>query len=137
MPLRCTCIGTTDATAWRRFWIIASCAASAPQNPTTNVNTGYRIQILNPLERIRRGKRKEIEMDFIANQGSKRYYIQSAFALPDDKKRAQKERPLVSVGDSFKKNIIVGGSTKLSRNERGVTTMDMKELLLNPDSLDL
>lgn len=76
-------------------------------------------------------------MDFIANQGSKRYYIQSAFALPDDKKRAQKERPLVSVGDSFKKNIIVGGSTKLSRNERGVTTMDMKELLLNPDSLDL
>lgn len=97
---------------------------------------GYQVDI-GVVDIVEQGKRKKIEIDFIANQGSKRYYIQSAFALPSAEKRAQEERPLVSVGDSFKKIIIVGGNIKLSRDEQGITTMGMKEFLLNPESLDL
>lgn len=97
---------------------------------------GYQVDV-GVIDIVEQGKRKKIEIDFVVNQGSKRYYIQSAFALPDEKKRAQEERPLVSVGDSFKKIIIVGGNVKLSRDEQGITTMGMKEFLLNPESLDL
>ncbi|MEG1168252.1 MAG: ATP-binding protein [Gordonibacter sp.] len=83
------------------------------------------------------GQRKRVEIDFVANQGSRRYYLQSAFALPDAEKRAQEERPLLAVGDSFKKIIVVGSNVKLSRDENGVVTIGLKEFLLNPDSLDL
>lgn len=83
------------------------------------------------------GKRKRTEIDFVANQGSKRYYVQSALALPNAEKRAQEERPLVSVNDAFKKIIVVGGNVKLSRDERGIVTMGMKQFLLDPGSLDL
>lgn len=97
---------------------------------------GYQVDV-GVVDIVEQGKRKKIEIDFVANQGSKRYYIQSAFALPSAEKRAQEERSLMSVGDSFKKIIIVGGNIKLSRDEQGITTMGMKEFLLNPESLDL
>ena len=87
---------------------------------------------------IREGNdRKQIEIDFVANEGSRRYYIQSAFMLSDEEKRVQEERPLVSVPDSFKKIIVVGGSQKVSRDDNGIVTMGIKQFLLNPDSLDL
>ena len=84
-----------------------------------------------------RSVRKRIEIDFVANQGGQRYYIQSAFALPDEAKRAQEVRPLQSVGDSFKKIIVVKDNIMLHRDESGITTMGLEEFLLNPDSLDL
>ena len=84
-----------------------------------------------------RSVRKRIEIDFVANQGGQRYYIQSAFALPDEAKRAQEARPLQSVGDSFKKIIVVKDNIMLHHDESGITTMGLKEFLLNPDSLDL
>ena len=84
-----------------------------------------------------RSVRKRIEIDFVANQGGQRYYIQSAFALPDEAKRAQEVRPLQSVGDSFKKIIVVKDNIMLHRDESGITTMGLKEFLLNPNSLDL
>ncbi len=83
------------------------------------------------------GKRKRIEIDFIANRGSKKYYIQSAFAIPDAEKLAQEERPLLAVGDSFKKIIVMGGNVKLSRDDHGITKIGLKEFLLNPNSLEL
>ncbi len=82
------------------------------------------------------GNRKRVEIDFIANEGSRRYYVQSAFALPDAAKRAQEERPLLAVNDSFKKIIVVGGNARLSRDERGVVTMGLKQFLLDESSLD-
>ncbi|WP_165055723.1 MULTISPECIES: ATP-binding protein [unclassified Adlercreutzia] len=83
------------------------------------------------------GKRKRLEIDFIANEGSRRYYIQSAFALPDAGKRAQEERPLLAVKDFFKKIIVVGGSARPSRDEHGIVTMGLKQFLLDPNSLEL
>lgn len=97
---------------------------------------GYQVDV-GIVEIIENGKRKRVEIDFIVNQGSQRYYLQSALALADDAKRAQEERPLLAVKDSFKKIIVVGGNTKLSRDELGVTTIGIKEFLLNPNSLNL
>ena len=100
------------------------------------VSRGYTVDV--GIVEIREGNdRKQIEIDFVANEGSRRYYIQSAFMLPDEEKRMQEERPLVSVPDSFKKIIVVGGSQKVSRDDNGIVTMGIKQFLLNPDSLDL
>lgn len=81
--------------------------------------------------------RKQLEVDFVINKGSKRYYIQSAYALPDKDKMAQEQASLVKIADSFKKIIIVNGNSKIWRNEQGITIMSLFEFLLNEDSLDL
>jgi len=81
--------------------------------------------------------RKQLEVDFICNQGSKRYYIQSAFALPDSKKIEQEQNSLVRIDDSFKKIIVVKDNIKLWRNEKGIVIIGIQEFLLNENSLDL
>ena len=67
----------------------------------------------------------------------RKYYIQSAFALPDTEKKAQKERPLLNINDSFKKIVIVGNHIKLKRDENGIATLGIREFLLKENSLDL
>ena len=79
----------------------------------------------------------KLEIDFVANQGSKKYYIQSAFRLSDEEKTYQEQRPLISIRDSFKKIIIVGEKIKLNRDEQGIVVIDIFDFLLNPNSLDL
>ena len=79
---------------------------------------------------------KQLEVDFVVNQGSKRYYIQSAFALPDKEKIDQEQASLVRISDSFKKKIIVSGNAKIWRNEQGITIINLFDFLLNEDSLD-
>jgi len=86
---------------------------------------------------VENGKRKRIEIDFIANEGSRRYYVQSSLAIPDAQKRIQEERPLLAANDSFKKIVVVANNAKLSRDEQGVVTMSLKDFLLLPNSLDL
>ena len=80
---------------------------------------------------------QQLEVDFVCNQGSKRYYLQVAFSIPDQEKMAQEQRPLMGIRDSFKKIILVKEDIKLWRNEQGITIMGLKEFLLNKDSLDL
>ena len=81
--------------------------------------------------------RKLLEIDFVANLGSKRYYVQSAFSMPDEAKREQENRPLRNTGDSFKKIIVTADGSRLRRNDDGHTIMDIRDFLLNQDSLDL
>ena len=81
--------------------------------------------------------KKQTEVDFVANLGSKRIYIQSAFAMSDDEKTAQEKRPLDKIGDSFKKIIVVGENIKLRRDEDGIVTMGIRDFLLKRDSLEL
>lgn len=81
-------------------------------------------------------EKKQTEVDFVANLGSKRYYIQSAFAMPSPEKAEQETRPLYNIGDSFRKLILVRDNIKLKRDEKGVTTMGIYDFLLHPDSLD-
>lgn len=82
-------------------------------------------------------KRKQLEVDFIAYRGNNKYYIQSAFALPDEEKRIQEERPLINIPDSFKKIVVVGNHIKLKRDDNGITTMGVRQFLLDQNSLDL
>lgn len=81
--------------------------------------------------------RKRLEVDFICNQGNKRYYIQSAFAIPDREKMQQEQNSLVHIPDSFKKIIVVKDNIKLWRNEEGIVVMGIMDFLLKADSLDL
>ena len=66
--------------------------------------------------------RKKLEVDFVCNRGNQRYYIQSAFAIPDREKMEQEQNSLVRIGDSFKKIIVVKERVKLWRNETGLSS---------------
>ena len=80
--------------------------------------------------------KKQVEIDFIANQGSKKYYIQSAYEIPNEVKMRQETRPFDKAADSFKKIILVLGSIKPRRDEKGYVMMGIKEFLLDPNSLE-
>lgn len=83
-------------------------------------------------------EKKQLEVDFVCNQGSKRYYIQSAFSIPDKKKMEQETNSLTKINDSFKKIIVVKDSlSSVRRNDDGILIINIKNFLLNPDSLDL
>lgn len=84
-----------------------------------------------------RERKKQLEIDFIANQGSRRYYIQSAYEIPNDGKWKQETRSFDKTSDSFKKIIIVERSMKPRRNDKGYVTMGVKEFLLEANSLEL
>lgn len=77
----------------------------------------------------------QLEIDFICNKGSKRYYIQSAYALPSEEKRQQECRPLTKVDDSFKKIIITKEGSSPRYDDNGILTMNVYDFLLNRDSL--
>ena len=81
--------------------------------------------------------KKQLEVDFVVSRGSEKYYIQSAFAMPTPEKRAQEERPLNAIGDSFKKIIIVRDNIKARRNEMGIMTIGIRNFLLDEKSLNL
>ena len=80
--------------------------------------------------------KNQLEIDFVANLGSKRYYIQSAFAASDTGKMQQEQRPLLNTGDGFKKIIITKDALAPLYNEEGVMVLNVFDFLLKPDSLD-
>lgn len=80
--------------------------------------------------------RKQREIDFVCNQGSKRYYIQSAYAIPDQAKMEQEQRSLMLTGDFFKRFIITKDTPAPYYNESGVLIMSVYDFLLNENSLD-
>lgn len=80
--------------------------------------------------------RKQFEVDFVANQGSRRYYIQSAFLINSEEKRIQETNSLLSIPDSFKKIIVVKDYIKPKRNEQGIVTIGLLDFLLKPELLD-
>ena len=80
--------------------------------------------------------RKQLEIDFVCNQGSKRYYIQSAYAIPDQDKMEQEQRSLMLTGDFFKRIIITKDTPAPYYNESGVLIMSVYDFLLNENSLE-
>ena len=81
--------------------------------------------------------RKQVEIDFVANHCSKRYYIQSAYNIPDEEKWEQETRPFEKTNDSFKKIVVVEKSIKPRRDDKGYVMIGIKEFLLNNDSLEV
>ncbi len=98
-----------------------------------NVDVG--VVVANEVDKTGKKIRKQLEIDFVCNKGSKRYYIQSAFAMPDERKVLQEQRPLISTGDGFKKIIITKDAMAPLYNENGILVMSIFDFLLNPDSL--
>ena len=80
--------------------------------------------------------RQRLEVDFVANLGYRRYYIQSALSLDTDEKREQEKRSLRLIGDSFKKIVIVNKVVKPYMDDDGILTMGLFDFLLNPSSLE-
>lgn len=101
---------------------------------------GYQVDVgmVESREKDKDGKdiRVQREIDFIATLGSKKYYIQSAYAIPDAAKYEQETASFDKTADSFKKIVIVEKGMKPRRDEKGYVTMGVKEFLLDRDSLD-
>lgn len=102
---------------------------------------GYKVDV-GLVEHYSTGKdgkrqKRQLEVDFVATRGSEKYYIQSAFAMNHEEKIAQEQRPLVNISDSFKKIIIVADNIKVRRNEEGITTMGLRNFLLDESSLNI
>lgn len=79
--------------------------------------------------------RKQLEVDFVANLGSRRYYIQSALHLPDEEKTRQEKAPLREVPDSFSKIVLVRDVVKPTYDNEGILTMSVFDFLLDEESL--
>ena len=97
---------------------------------------GYNVDVgVVPIaERDENGKiiRKQLEVDFVCNLGTSRYYIQSAYSLPDEAKRAQKIKPFRKIDDSFKKIIITKDIVQPYYDEYGILTVNIYDFLLDP-----
>jgi len=99
-----------------------------------NVDVGV-IEINSTNEKGNR-VRKQLEIDFVCNKGSRRYYIQSAYAMPDQVKMEQEQRSLMLTGDAFKKIIITKDSPGPYYNEDGVLVMNIFDFLLDENMLN-
>lgn len=82
-------------------------------------------------------EKRQLEVDFVANLGSKRYYVQSAFSMPTEEKMRQEKESLLNIGDSFKKIIVVKDVVGVTRDDFGITTMSLYDFLLKENSLEL
>ena len=101
---------------------------------------GYKVDVgvvtVSEKDKDGRSVRKKLEVDFVCNLGSVKYYIQSAFSMPDEKKRAQEIRPFMKINDSFKKIIITRDVVPSYYDENGVLTMNIYDFLLDSKSLE-
>ena len=102
---------------------------------------GYNVDVgvVNIYTTDKNGKRilKNYEVDFIATQGSNKYYIQSAFSISNFEKLQQENNSLINIQDSFKKIIVVKDNIKPRHDENGITTIGIYNFLLNQNSLEL
>ena len=101
---------------------------------------GYNVDVgvVDIFDKDKEGKRvrKQLEVDFVVNQGNQRYYIQVAYDMISEEKQTQEFNSLRNIPDSFKKVVIVNGSKKPWRNDEGFVIMGMKYFLLDADSLE-
>lgn len=101
---------------------------------------GFLVDVGNVNIRVKNEKgewqRVTLEVDFVCNLGSRRYYLQSAYRLPDEEKTEQEKRSLKLIGDSFRKIVVVGERMKLRRDESGIVLMGIYEFLQNWSLLD-
>ena len=103
------------------------------------LSRGYAVDVgvVETRKRNKEGKqeKRKLEIDFVANMGSQRYYIQSAFRILDQEKGRQEKESLNNVDDSFKKIVLVRDVVKISRDEKGIVTMSIYDFLMDKNSL--
>lgn len=96
------------------------------------------VGVIEHTEKGEDGKRhhKQLEIDFVCNMASRRYYIQSAFAVASAEKMEQEQKSLVNTGDSFKKIIVVRNRVKPWHNEQGILVVGLTDFLIDPSLID-
>ena len=87
--------------------------------------------------RKKKSKRTQLEIDFVANKGSKKYYIQSALTVADEEKREQEIRSLKRVGDSFKKIVVVKDNIIPWHDDDGILYIGIEQFLLDENAMDM
>ncbi|MBQ9472858.1 MAG: ATP-binding protein [Bacteroidales bacterium] len=97
---------------------------------------GFSIDVGNVTIRPQGAPRQTLEIDFVANKGSRKYYIQSAYQMLSDDKTAQEKRSLLHVNDSFRKIILTAGYHAPSHDEDGITTIGIYQFLTDANSID-
>ena len=101
---------------------------------------GFLVDVGNVIIRVKNEKgewqRVTLEVDFVCNLGSRRYYLQSAYRLPDEEKQKQEKRSLEQIKDSFRKIVVVGERMKLRRDDNGIVLMGVYEFLSDSTLLD-
>lgn len=97
------------------------------------------VGIVGVITRLEEGKskREQYEVDFVANRGSRRYYIQSAFAIPDEAKREQETRSLIKIQDSFKKIVVVREDIEPWHDDNGILYIGIEQFLFDEAAMDL
>ena len=100
-----------------------------------NVDVGI-VEIFTKNKEGKREK-KQLEVDFIVNEGSRRYYIQTALSIPNKEKMEQEQKSLVNIPDSFKKIIVVRDNIQPWQNEEGITVISIYDFLLKDNILEL
>ena len=103
---------------------------------TRGYNVDVGVVIIQQRDSAGKMMRKQLEVDFVCNKGSKRYYIQSAYSMPTAEKMEQEQRSLVKIEDSFKKIIITKDTPAPTYNEAGILVMSVYDFLLNANSLE-
>ncbi|MCD7797362.1 MAG: ATP-binding protein [Clostridiales bacterium] len=98
-------------------------------------NVDVEIVELTQTDKSGKSVRKQSEVDFVCNKGSKRYYIQSAFAIPDSDKMKQESKSLINIGDSFTKIIVVKDVVKPRYTPEGILVMSVYDFLLDRESV--
>jgi predicted AAA+ superfamily ATPase len=102
---------------------------------------GYNVDVgvvtSNEVDKSGKKIRKQLEIDFVCNKGSKRYYIQSALRLSNEAKKDQEQRSLLMTQDAFKKIIITKDALAPLYNEEGILVMSIFDFLLNENSLEI
>ena len=101
---------------------------------------GYSVDVgvVEINERQEDGKyvRKQIEVDFVCNKADERVYVQSVFSIPTTEKRQQEERPLVNVGDGFRKVVVTKDNVIRHNDENGILIMSLQEFLMDERALE-
>lgn len=102
---------------------------------------GFLVDVGNVYVRVKNEKgdwqRVTLEVDFVCNLGSRRYYLQSAYRLPDEEKILQERRSLTQIADSFKKIVVVGERMKLRRDDIGIVWMGIYDFLADEKMMDV
>ena len=108
-------------------------------NELVNRDLNVDVGLVNVVQNDKNGNpiRKQLEVDFVCSKGSKRYYVQSAFAIPDSEKMAQESNSLLRIDDSFKKIIVVKDTPAPWYTEKGILVIGIYDFLLRADSLDI
>lgn len=101
---------------------------------------GYSVDVgvVPIVEKDKTGKvvRKQLEVDFVCNLASARYYIQSVYSIPDEDKRTQEIRPFRKIDDSFKKIVITKDIVPMHYDDYGILTINIYDFLLDPASIE-